>query len=220
MIDLKAFKVANVPDSVYYVPEFITDEEENLIMKQVYNEPKPKWTYLKNRRLQNHGGVPHPNGMIVEEIPIWLQKFVDKVAMLDIFKNCMPNHVLVNEYLPGQGIMAHLDGPLFYPTVSTISCGSHTILTFSTNDSTRDKICELLLERRSLVVLQDDMYKKYLHSISEVTADVLSTDLANLTLCKGKYGHEQILNRSTRISLTIRNVPKICKLNISHLLKK
>ena len=41
-----------------------------------------------------------------------------------------PNHVLVNEYLPNQGIMRHLDGPIFTPVISTISCGSHTVLNF------------------------------------------------------------------------------------------
>lgn len=41
-----------------------------------------------------------------------------------------PNHVLVNEYLPGQGIMRHLDGPLFTPIICTVTCGSHAVLNF------------------------------------------------------------------------------------------
>jgi alkylated DNA repair protein alkB family protein 6 len=35
-----------------------------------------------------------------------------------------PNHVLINEYLPGQGIMAHKDGPAYYPVVCTVSLGA------------------------------------------------------------------------------------------------
>lgn len=36
----------------------------------------------------------------------WLQKYVNKVSSCDIFdKNKPPNHVLINEYLSGQGIM-------------------------------------------------------------------------------------------------------------------
>lgn len=36
----------------------------------------------------------------------WLQKYINKVSAYDIFdKNKLPNHVLINEYLPGQGIM-------------------------------------------------------------------------------------------------------------------
>lgn len=48
-----------------------------------------------------------------------------------IFDRHPANHVLVNEYLPGQGIMPHTDGPLFYPVISTISCGSNTVLEFT-----------------------------------------------------------------------------------------
>lgn len=36
----------------------------------------------------------------------WLQKCVDKVTSLGIFDDQhIPNHVLINEYRPGQGIM-------------------------------------------------------------------------------------------------------------------
>jgi alkylated DNA repair protein alkB homolog 6 len=35
----------------------------------------------------------------------------------------------VNRYLPdGQGIMPHQDGSAYFPTVATLSLGSHTIL--------------------------------------------------------------------------------------------
>lgn len=51
-----------------------------MIISQVDNTPKPKWTQLSNRRVINYGGVPHPNGMIAEEIPKWLK---DKVVTLN-----------------------------------------------------------------------------------------------------------------------------------------
>jgi alkylated DNA repair protein alkB family protein 6 len=35
-----------------------------------------------------------------------------------------PNHVLINEYEPGQGIMPHEDGAAYWPVVATISLGS------------------------------------------------------------------------------------------------
>lgn len=56
---------------------------------------------------------------------------MNKLVDINVFPDDKPpNHVLVNEYLPNQGIMPHLDGPLFYPTICTISCGSHTVLNF------------------------------------------------------------------------------------------
>ena len=42
----------------------------------------------------------------------------------------LANHVLLNEYLAGQGIMPHLDGPMFHPTISTISLGSTAVIKF------------------------------------------------------------------------------------------
>lgn len=36
--------------------------------------------------------------------------------------------------------MPHTDGPMFYPIISTISCGSHTILEFYKNNSIKDNI--------------------------------------------------------------------------------
>lgn len=68
--------------------------------------------------------------MIAEEIPSWLKIYIDKINNIGIFDPKKANHCLINEYLPNQGIMGHTDGPLFYPTISTISCGSHTILEF------------------------------------------------------------------------------------------
>ena len=38
------------------------------------------------------------------------------------------NHVLVNEYQPGQGIMAHTDGSAYSTVVATITTGGGQIL--------------------------------------------------------------------------------------------
>ena len=51
-------------------------------MSQISRTPKPKWTQLLNRRLINYGGVPHPNGMLAEEIPEWLQVYMGKINNL------------------------------------------------------------------------------------------------------------------------------------------
>lgn len=68
----------------------------------VNSVPKPKWTQLAHRRLQNWGGIPHKNGMIAESIPNWLQRFMDQISELKLMEDKDPNHVLINEYLPGK----------------------------------------------------------------------------------------------------------------------
>lgn len=146
----------------------------------------------------------------------------------EIFGSKCANHVLVNEYLPGQGIMPHFDGPLFYPTISTISCGSHTVLEFEENNidnetdeeaaspSQRSKILKfnLLVERRSLLILKDDLYTRYRHSISEIESDIVNDDILNLPQCCGPPALGEKLTREKRISLTIRHVPKTSKMKL------
>ena len=136
--------------------------------------------------------------------------------------------------------MPHLDGPLFYPTITTISCGSHTILEFleptgdenpeylqtldnkigstnidtSTSNNLRKLFCKVLLERRSLLVLKDDMYHKYLHSIAEIDEDFIGEDIVNLEQCCDDYTLGERLKREKRISLTIRHVPKTSKMKL------
>lgn len=46
----------------------------------------------------------------------WLRDYGSKIASLGVFDGKVPNHVLVNEYTPGQGIMVRLEchlGPRF-----------------------------------------------------------------------------------------------------------
>ena len=62
--------------------------------------------------------------MLSEPIPQWLHEQINKIQDLGIFETTkIPNHVLINEYQPGQGISPHLDGNLFHPIIATISLG-------------------------------------------------------------------------------------------------
>uniref|UniRef100_A0A023F7I4 Putative alkylated dna repair protein n=1 Tax=Triatoma infestans TaxID=30076 RepID=A0A023F7I4_TRIIF len=226
-MDITRHVISQAPPTIYYVPNFITENEEEYIINKVNNAPKPKWTQLRNRRLQNWGGSPQPSGMIVEDIPQWLQIFLNKVNDLQLYDkgNLKANHVLINEYLPGQGIMPHVDGPLFYPTILTVTCGSHTILNFQKQLKNDEEMVlddsskmSLLLERRSLVAVMDSMYTGYLHSIAERNEDKLDNTVLNIN--KTKFSIGDVLKRDTRISLTIRHVLKTSKIKLNVLFKK
>ncbi len=151
--------------------------------------------------------------MIKEDIPSWLQAQIDKIDNLGIFGTAKPNHVLINEYKSGQGISPHLDGTLFYPTIATISLGSQTVLNFyePLGESEKNESCRNLTERlkykiyipqRSLILIQEQMFHYYLHGIEEIERD------SNCDLIVPKSIEDIKTERETRLSLTIRHVPK------------
>ena len=69
----------------------------------------------------------------------------------------------------------------------------------------------LKVRRRSLVVLKDECYSTLLHGIQEVREDKMDSSIVNLTEDEKK---SMVMPRSTRVSLTIRHVPKTSKLKI------
>ena len=226
MMDLSDYQIVNAPDTVYYIPEFITVTEEKSLLDYVSRTPAPRWTQLANRRLQNWGGVPHPKGMIAEKMPDWLQEYVDRVNDRGVFgeknvgsgKPTLANHVLLNEYHPGQGIMPHLDGPMFHPTISTISLGSHTVINFYNEEGVNNSlkfedrlVTSILVQPRSLLVLQDSMYNRFLHGIEEIHEDKIGDNICNL---ENSTVIGSIIPRNKRVSLTIRHVPKTSKMKL------
>lgn len=105
--------------------------------------------------------------------------------------------------------MSHFDGPLFYPTISTVSIGSHTVLEFHQPRSqdeenlamTAKSTLKLLVEPRSLLILKDDLYHRYMHSIESIEEDDLSDPLIKNVKTESASG---VVKRGTRFSLTIR----------------
>uniref|UniRef100_A0A8C5WMI1 Fe2OG dioxygenase domain-containing protein n=1 Tax=Leptobrachium leishanense TaxID=445787 RepID=A0A8C5WMI1_9ANUR len=164
--------------------------------------------------------------MVPEKLPAWLRVYTEKISSLGVFGGNSANHVLVNEYKAGEGIMPHEDGPLYYPTVTTISLGAHILLDFylpvdqesleeqhQVNKTEEQRhVFSLLLEPRSLLLLREDLYTSYLHGIRPVTCDALSPRVANLEHCHAHPDH--MLQRGTRVSLTIRYVPKVLKTSL------
>ncbi|XP_037070645.1 LOW QUALITY PROTEIN: alpha-ketoglutarate-dependent dioxygenase alkB homolog 6-like [Pollicipes pollicipes] len=242
MEGLEKYRIEEAPDVVHYVPEFVSPAEESRLLEHVYAAPRPRWTQLAHRRLQNWGGLPHPRGMLPEPIPQWLRLTMERIGALGCFGEHRPNHVLVNEYTAGQGIMPHTDGPLFTPVITTVSLGSHALLDLyrprrDAQESSQggglledspqkaglqeeeEEECEdgrpvllgsLLLEPRSLLVVRQDAYHSVLHGIEPVREDTITPTVYNAA---GRPTGQRLV-RSTRVSLTIRHVPKVLKVRL------
>ncbi|CAN0565519.1 unnamed protein product, partial [Ectocarpus sp. 12 AP-2014] len=69
-------------DGIFYVPGFVTEEEGRGLERAARSGDGGsgggggggEWKDLYKRRLQIHGGTPHPSGMVEEELPAFLQE--------------------------------------------------------------------------------------------------------------------------------------------------
>lgn len=79
-LDLKGeHRVGGPVGGLYYVPDFITAGEGRLLQEAIQRQPEQdgsnsEWKDLHKRRLQIHGGTPHPSGMVEEALPPFLSQ--------------------------------------------------------------------------------------------------------------------------------------------------
>jgi alkylated DNA repair protein alkB family protein 6 len=108
---MEAHLIPDLPPSIYYIPSFITPQEEASLLQKI---PSNRWVQLSNRRLQAHPAQLTANNTLLASAPLppWLASpIVERIHALGVFDDGDGgkgiNHCLVNEYEPGQGIMAH-----------------------------------------------------------------------------------------------------------------
>ncbi|KAI1346573.1 hypothetical protein F5Y01DRAFT_19240 [Xylaria sp. FL0043] len=226
-------RVFQLPCAAFYISEFITDDEERLILEKIASAPKPRWKQLSRRRLQTWPSHLINNKLVDAPLPSWLEEpIVTRLLSLHmgdgaasqshIFSDSphkRPNHILVNEYPPGIGIMPHKDGAAYHPIVATVSLGGSVCLNIheTQDDGTLNKAPKwrVLQEPRSLLITTADLYTYYLHGIDDVTEDTELSEqsVANWSLLRPSSTFPNGRNlRQTRTSLTYRDVISVSKL--------
>jgi alkylated DNA repair protein alkB homolog 6 len=217
------FSIINtLPITCHYVPNFISVTEERQIVDQIQQTPQSRWTILTRRRLL---ALPSTltgsarDTLLAAPMPSYLDSIVTRLkdgSYFDGSPHASPNHVLINEYKPGQGIMPHEDGPAYHPVTATISLGSHAVLEIYEKNGHGEREVRpswrILQEPRSLLVTKGDMYVNTLHGISEITTDeeLGSGSIANWEALGDTSAYESgRAARQTRVSLTMRDVIKV-----------
>jgi alkylated DNA repair protein alkB family protein 6 len=158
--------------------------------------------------------------MMLTPLPSWLDE-VGKLLREKKYTCDGLNHVLVNEYHPGQGISPHEDGPLYTPHFAIISLLSGLCLNFykKLDDDAPSSLEErffkaVYLEPGSALIISNSAYTDFLHGIEEVEEDVVSEErVANFHLLTDESLKGQTVPRRDRISLTIRHVKKTIKVS-------
>ncbi|KAI5237003.1 hypothetical protein E4T43_08207 [Aureobasidium subglaciale] len=215
---LGAHQISDIPDGMFYIPNFIDHQQEADLLSAL---PSNRWIQLQHRRLQTHpSSLSKTNILLEAPLPSWLvNPIITRFMALGLFSDSPhqgPNHVLINEYEPSQGIMPHEDGAAYYPIVATVSLSSTLCLDIyekkRDEDQSRTDVSpkwRVLQEPRSLLVTCGTAYTDTLHGISEIEADedLRPDTVANWTLLGDKNilvdngGKNVRTTRTQRLSL-------------------
>ena len=173
---------------LHYLPSFLTPERQQLALDAIDAMP---WRSDLRRRVQHYGYIYSYRSrrvdvsMYLGPLPPFVAGYAKELLDQQWFAD-MPNQVIVNEYLPSQGIAQHVDcEPCFGNTVATISLGSVYTMDFVHRQSAERH--SLRLELGSCLILSGEARHDWSHGIKPRRTD---------------EGHP----RGRRVSITFRTV--------------
>jgi alkylated DNA repair dioxygenase AlkB len=181
-------------DGLVVLLDFIADAaEERALLERIDAQP---WSdALRTRRVQHYGwrydyGQRTLDSARLGPLPPWLAELAARLVRSGCVKQ-LPDQVIINEYLPGQGIGAHIDDPrAFGPQVCTLSLGSDVDLQFQQRNNTTSHVT-VRTRRRAVYVLSGAARYEWTHAIAPRRSDVVLG---------------QRVHRQRRVSVTFRTV--------------
>ncbi len=183
LFDIPETAAPDIP-GLRYAPDFITPDEERALIEIIDHQ---LWLSDLKRRVQHYGYKYDYKARAVTDdaylgpLPEWIENIASRLS----FK---PDQAILNEYLPGQGISAHVDCvPCFGDMIASLSLGSGATMQFTKAGQKE----EIYLEPRSLVTLSGSARYKWTHAIPARKSDRVN-------------GFK--VERQRRISLTFRAV--------------
>jgi len=120
-----------------YVANWIAPETAARLLSTIDGET---WASPLRRRVQHYGhrydyGSRNVGSEPAPALPVWAGDLATRL-LDEGFTDNPTEQVIVNEYLPGQGISAHIDSVAqFGPVVAAISLGSRCVMDFGHLDS-------------------------------------------------------------------------------------
>lgn len=178
-------ETVNLP-GLLYIPDYILPEYEEELIKTIDTR---SWNLELKRRTQHYGYKYDYSARFIDssyyigEIPDWIDKLCHRLYSECIFMD-KPDQVIINEYIPGQGIAPHIDCvQCFTDTICSLSLSSGCAMDLSNGNIKKS----IYLDSRSLLILKGDARYKWKHEIK-------------------KRKNDSGLKRQRRISLTFRKV--------------
>lgn len=184
---------SNLPPGLVYCQDWLSADEHNAAVAEVDNNI---FETTLSRRVQHYGARYEYDSSQVAAIgsapPIPpVLKVIGERLVNEGFFDRSPEQVIVNEYLSGQGIAAHIDRQSFGPAVATVSLIESWPMLFK-NLGGNDEF-EVLLEAKSLAVMTKQSRLEWSHEIKKRRSD----RIGGLKIRRGR-----------RLSLTYRTINK------------
>jgi len=187
-------KTLPIPDGLSTIPSFITENEERALLDFLDQQ---HWRTDLARRTMHYGGTyclmpprdasPAERKKIEQTIiaaPVMPASFdflIDRMVSCGLYAAVdKPAYCIVNEYLPGHGISAHVENFRFGEPVCSLTLAAGDAMRFHELESANDgsvrsgkasaaprtgRRQDVFLPRRSLVILRDDARSRWQHEI-------------------------------------------------------
>jgi alkylated DNA repair dioxygenase AlkB len=175
-----------------YIPNYLNETDHDRLISAI---DRQIWMADLKRRVQHYGyrydykrRTVDPS-MFLGALPAWVMPLAERLHDDGLMPE-IPDQLIINEYISGQGIASHVDcEPCFGNVIVSITLGSGCLINFN-NLATKARV-SLFLEPRSLFVMQDEARYQWKHGILPRKADEY----------EGKT-----IQRNRRVSLTFRSV--------------
>lgn len=181
---------------LFLYPAFIDEAVEAQLLNEIDSQT---WIVDYLRRLQYYGyrnelDKPYDLVKFPVAMPLIIEQLSQKIVAQGIV-SMQPDQVIINEYVPGEGIKPHKDRAYYENQICGVNLGSSCIMRFIRGANL--EVIDVEIPRHSLYVMQDDARKKWKHGIPPRKKDIV---------------HGQVQHRERRVSITYRKVkPKMVK---------
>lgn len=175
---------------LFLYPDFIDEAKERQLLDEIDSQI---WIVDYLRRLQYYGyrnELEKPYDLI--PFPVSMPPMIYQLSQEIVEQGILllqPDQVIINEYVPGEGIKPHKDRAYYENQICGVNLGSGCIMRFIRGQN--EEVVDVEIPRRSVYVMQDDARKKWKHTIPPRKKDNI----------QGTVKH-----RERRVSITYRKV--------------
>lgn len=175
---------------LFLYPDLIDEARETQLLNEIDNQV---WIVDYLRRLQYYGyrnELEKPYDLI--PFPVLMPPHMEQLSKELVERKIIllqPDQVIINEYVPGEGIKPHKDRAYYENQICGVNLGSGCIMRFIRGMN--EQVIDVEVPRRSVYVMQDDARKKWKHAIPPRKKDNIDG---------------QLKHRERRVSITYRKV--------------